>query len=734
MTSHTYTEIPEHVRAKAGRRLDTNPSNPVGAAVELIKNFFLKPGQGFHNPGPGLSYVSFESEPVTIRDNFDELQVPLDHVSREPCDNFYVSKEYVRNFARNKAEGHSHILADAAGGQYSKRLIDRMSTELGHSSQRVLPTHTTSHLPELLRRGITRAIYSGQVFRRDAIDAKHYPVFHQLDGILLFTRKDLSELRSTYGHSSADKSDDELIMDHLKSTLEGLVNYMLRRVVVDSGSLGTASNSPKCEPKKGTDIHECDAVRGAAAPHRDDSMEKPSSDVTGGKADELMRWDSDTSFPFTDPSLELYVKRGEDWIEILGCGQLKNIIITNILGGDGGSAARRPDAAPSASKRDSEIVGGWAFGIGLERLVMALCGISDIRQFWETDERFLRQYRDSIRSGTLPVFKPYSRNPPVARDISFYVDGAVAGKKVFDELEFRGIIEELCRDYVEDVTQLSEYPQTQTLSQKAFILIWYAVSLYDGALLRVPRDVAAQEEPGREDAAQKREHLHVDHVDAAVHVRNQHPLETGAAREQVPDLVQVAGAEVDGSAHEGVVRRDREVPTPRVLPRLHVVVPVPLRHLLALVDAELLRDRVLVLEVLRGEPAAAEHGLHVDHELRQRMGVRHVVRPEPVPEGPEEARPGGGAADRTGARLRVWRAHGVGLRLLCGSTQHGRAQVHGRLNALLEVGEGVVPGQRRGETRHRGRCGDLGQGILYGTQQSLRSVDLGPVVGELLDV
>lgn len=36
---------------------------------------------------------------------------------------------------------------------------------------------------------------------------------------------------------------------------------------------------------------------------------------------------------------------------------------------------------------------GWAFGLGLERIVMALCHVPDIRLFWSEDERFKRQFQ-----------------------------------------------------------------------------------------------------------------------------------------------------------------------------------------------------------------------------------------------------------------------------------------------------------------------------------------------------
>ena len=41
---------------------------------------------------------------------------------------------------------------------------------------------------------------------------------------------------------------------------------------------------------------------------------------------------------------------------------------------------------------DPEEISGFAFGFGLERLVMILTGISDIRMLTENDLRFLKQF------------------------------------------------------------------------------------------------------------------------------------------------------------------------------------------------------------------------------------------------------------------------------------------------------------------------------------------------------
>ncbi|GFE54996.1 phenylalanine-tRNA ligase [Babesia ovis] len=428
---HSYVGIPSHVESKRVRRLDVDPYNPVGQTAEIIKEFFLGNATTDDSSGTRFTYVSFGNEPVTIRDNFDELQVPLDHVSRKPCDNYYVSDDYVRQFDYHVEKLHPQILANVEDGTYSNKIINRMAEELGHSSYKVLPTHTTSHLPELLRRGITRAIYSGQVFRRDAIDSEHYPVFHQLDGIMLFTRRELEKLKTLYKKDISCYSDQDIILHHLKSTLEKLMLHLFDRVVDSDGDVRIANGSPATANYKMDSVH----ISRIGSPQM--------------SADDWVRWDSDTSFPFTEPSYELYVKLNGEWVEILGCGKLKDIIITNILG-------------DLSSGRQDNIVGGWAFGIGLERLAMVLCKITDIRQFWEEDERFLRQYAYFKDTGMLPVFKPYSRNPPISRDVSFYLDGNDSDKLDFDESRFRSIFEELSREYVEDIAQLSQYVHPKT--------------------------------------------------------------------------------------------------------------------------------------------------------------------------------------------------------------------------------------------------------------------------------
>lgn len=83
-------------------------------------------------------------------------------------------------------------------------------------------------------------------------------------------------------------------------------------------------------------------------------------------------------FPFTEPSAEIDMmftsgpNQGR-WLEISGAGQVHPVVIRNY-------------------GLDPEQYIGFAFGSGLERLTMLRYGVNDLRQFFEGDLRFLRQF------------------------------------------------------------------------------------------------------------------------------------------------------------------------------------------------------------------------------------------------------------------------------------------------------------------------------------------------------
>ncbi len=61
------------------------------------------------------------------------------------------------------------------------------------------------------------------------------------------------------------------------------------------------------------------------------------------------------------------------WLEILGCGMVHPKVLENL-------------------DLDSEVYTGYAFGMGVERLVMLKYDIKDIRLFYENDLNFLSQF------------------------------------------------------------------------------------------------------------------------------------------------------------------------------------------------------------------------------------------------------------------------------------------------------------------------------------------------------
>ena len=90
-------------------------------------------------------------------------------------------------------------------------------------------------------------------------------------------------------------------------------------------------------------------------------------------------------FPFTEPSAEMDAMcfachgegcrlcKGEGWIEILGAGMVHPKVLQNC-------------------GVDPEVYSGFAFGMGLERIVMRRYNIDDLRLFYENDLRFLNQF------------------------------------------------------------------------------------------------------------------------------------------------------------------------------------------------------------------------------------------------------------------------------------------------------------------------------------------------------
>jgi len=95
-------------------------------------------------------------------------------------------------------------------------------------------------------------------------------------------------------------------------------------------------------------------------------------------------------FPFTEPSAEVDMEcifcknssssscsvcRGSGWIEIGGCGMVDPEVL-------------------KAVDYDTESLRGFAFGMGIERMTMLKYGVSDLRSFYESDNKFLKQFSE----------------------------------------------------------------------------------------------------------------------------------------------------------------------------------------------------------------------------------------------------------------------------------------------------------------------------------------------------
>lgn len=138
------SNIPASVERKRSAKLHLKEGSPIRLIKERIYRYF----QGFK---------TFDelSEVVSVEDNFDLLLIPKDHPSRSRSDTYYLTPDTV------------------------------------------LRTHTSAHQNELLARGETQFLVTGDVYRRDEIDRFHYPVFHQMEGVKLVDGDAEQDLKTT---------------------------------------------------------------------------------------------------------------------------------------------------------------------------------------------------------------------------------------------------------------------------------------------------------------------------------------------------------------------------------------------------------------------------------------------------------------------------------------------------------------------------------------------------------
>ena len=209
----------------------------------------------------GMGFSVAEGPEVEAgRFNFDLLNIPADHPARGTMDTIYVDEE----------------------------------TDV------VLRTHTS---PVQVRTMLAQeppiaVVCPGRVYRADAVDATHSPVFTQVEGLLVA---------------------EGITMAHLRGTLLAFARALF-----------------------------------------------------GDDREVRLR---PSFFPFTEPSAEVDVSfdSASGWLEILGSG----MVDPAVLEGCG---------------IDPERHTGFAFGIGVERVAMLRHGVSDIRDLYDADARFLAAF------------------------------------------------------------------------------------------------------------------------------------------------------------------------------------------------------------------------------------------------------------------------------------------------------------------------------------------------------
>lgn len=358
------TNVTPTIADLVGRNLHLAAHNPVNIIKQRVVHHFHKT---YISRTGNAIYAHFDNVPpvVSTEQNFDSLLIPKDHVARRKDDNYYINQSTI------------------------------------------LRGHTSAHQRDFIRMGFDQFLLTGDVYRRDEIDRSHFPVFHQMEGVRLYSK-------------------DELFQD--TSSNESL------ELLEKKGSGSDIETQDKQA------MHTLDAVKMMEI-NLKETLVKLVKELFGSETE--FRWNS-CYFPFTHPSYELEIKFNGEWLEVLGSGIMRQHILEK-----GGTHDKI----------------GWAFGLGLDRLAMLLFDIPDIRLLWSRDNRFLDQFISvGIDPSTNIKFSPISKYPPCCKDISFWLPlcEGESDSVGFHDNDFYDVVRSVCDDMVEKVERLDRFVHATT--------------------------------------------------------------------------------------------------------------------------------------------------------------------------------------------------------------------------------------------------------------------------------
>lgn len=181
----------------AARKLLPGKEHAFQRTLEKVRRVFLE--MGFTEVASPWVESSFW--------DFDALFQPQDHPARDMQDTFYVERPDRCRLPDEALVQRVRATHENGGDTGSTGWRYRWNRELAHKP--VLRTHTTAatiralaaHAQQRGPAAPTAGKYFsiGPVFRRETVDYKHLPVFHQVDGIIVDPHSSLATLLGTLG-------------------------------------------------------------------------------------------------------------------------------------------------------------------------------------------------------------------------------------------------------------------------------------------------------------------------------------------------------------------------------------------------------------------------------------------------------------------------------------------------------------------------------------------------------